>query len=448
VGHRVVILGGGFGGLYAARSLAGVSGVEVTLVDRRNFHLFQPLLYQVATGELSPADVAFPLRAVLSGYRNVRVLMAEAVDVDIERRRLILEEGPGEPYDTLVVATGARNHYFGKDSWAEHAPGLKSLEEATRMRHRILYAFEAAEREHDPELRRAWLTFVIVGAGATGVELAGAIGEIANDTLKADFRSIRTEEAQILLLDGSPRVLAPFAPDLSDHAERALIGLGARSVLGVKVVGVDADGVTIETPRGLDRIRAKTVLWAAGVTASTFGGVVAERTGAQVDRGGRVMVDERCGVPGHPEIFVIGDLAHMESRDGKLLPGVAPVAMQQGWYVAKAIRARLRGQEPRPFRYLDKGSLAVIGRASAVAEFFGGKLRFHGLLAWLIWLFVHLMYLVGFQNRLIVFIRWAFNYLTYNRGARLITGHEPLGAMERGDRDAPAREPAQARSDP
>jgi NADH:ubiquinone reductase (H+-translocating) len=422
--HRVVIIGGGFGGLYAARALHKMD-VETTLVDRRNYHLFQPLLYQVATGELSPADIAFPLRAILAPQRNIRVLLAEAKDLDVEGRRVILDRGD-IGYDTLIVATGARNHYFGSPQWEEFAPGLKSIEEATRIRHRILYAFEAAERETDPELRRAWLTFVVVGAGPTGVELAGALGEIANDTLKGDFRSIRTEEARILLLDGSPRVLTPFVPELSAHAEAALIQLGVRSLLNVRVVGVDGGGVTVQTQNGQERIVSKTVLWAAGVTASEFTKVIADRTGAQMDRGGRIHVDEFCNVPGHPEIFLAGDIANFKGNDGQPLPGVAPTAMQQGRYVAGAVRRRLRGEPVEPFRYFDKGSLAVIGRASAVAQF--SKFRFHGLIAWMLWLFIHLMYLVNFQNRLIVFIRWGFNYFTYNRGARLITG-EPEAAL-------------------
>ncbi|HYP12654.1 MAG TPA: NAD(P)/FAD-dependent oxidoreductase, partial [Bryobacteraceae bacterium] len=409
--HRVLIVGGGFGGLYAARALRRAD-VELTLIDRRNFHLFQPLLYQVATGELSPADVAFPLRAILSKQRNARVLMTEALDLDPAGKTLHSSNGP-LPYDSLVVATGARNFYFGNEQWEEFSPGLKSLEDATRVRHRILYAFEAAEREPDPEKRRAGLTFVVVGAGPTGVELAGALGEIANDTLKEDFRSIRPEEARILLLDGSPRVLTPFHPDLSREAEASLIRLGVRSILDVRVVGVDRHGVDVQTPRGPERIPARTVLWAAGVTASEFTAVVAKQTGAATDRGGRILVDAYCSIPAHPEIFVIGDIAHFKDKEGKPLPGVAPTAMQQGRYVASVILRRLRGEAPAPFEYHDKGSLAVIGRAQAVAQF-SGNLRFQGLLAWLLWLFVHLMYLVNFQNRLIVFIRWGFNYFTYN----------------------------------
>lgn len=416
--QRVVILGGGFGGLYAAQTLRNARDVQVTLIDRRNFHLFQPLLYQVATGELSPADVAFPLRAIFNTAKNTRVLLGEAVDLDPANHRVLLADGASEPYDSLIVATGARNHYFGNDAWAERAPGLKSLEDATRIRHRILYAFEAAERATDPEERQAWLTFVVVGAGPTGVELAGALGEIANDTLEGDFRAINPAEARILLLDNSPRVLGPFATDLSARAEKALIDLGVRSLLNVRVTGVDGRGVTIDTATGSQKIYARTVLWAAGVAAAAFGKVVGERTGAQMDRAGRVIVDDHCRVPGHPEIFVVGDGAHFDLPDGKIVPGVAPAAMQQGRYVAKVIL----GKTAEPFRYFDKGSLAVIGRASGVAQFFNEKLRLHGIIAWLVWLFVHLMYLVGFQNRLVVFIRWAFNYVTYNRGARLITG--------------------------
>jgi NADH:ubiquinone reductase (H+-translocating) len=418
--HRVVIIGGGFGGLYAAKALKRAD-VELTLIDQRNFHLFQPLLYQVATGELSPGDVAFPLRAVLSNQRNARVLMSKVVGLDAQNRNVTLSDGESVSYDSLIVATGAKNHYFGNDAWATFAPGLKSIEDATGIRHRILYAFEAAEKEPDPEKRRAWLTFVVVGAGPTGVELAGALGEIANDTLKGDFRSIRPEEARILLLDGSPRVLTPFDPELSAKAERSLIRLGVRTMLNVKVVGVDRNGVELQGARGTHRIESRTVLWAAGVTAAGFTKIIAEETGVQLDRGGRVPVDDHCNVPGHPEIFVIGDAALFKGKDGKPLPGVAPTAMQQGSYAAKSIKLRLRGETIGAFKYFDKGSLAVIGRARGVAQF-GSSLQFSGIVAWLLWLFVHLMYLVTFQNRLVVFIRWGFNYTTYNRGARLITG--------------------------
>jgi NADH:ubiquinone reductase (H+-translocating) len=423
--HRVVIVGGGFGGLYAAKALRRAP-VDLTLLDRRNFHLFQPLLYQVATGELSPGDIAFPLRAIFASQKNCRVLMGEARDVDVAGRRLILDQ-EDLPYDTLIVGIGARNHYFGNPQFEQFAPGLKSIEEATRIRHRILYAFEAAEREKDPERRREWLTFVVVGAGPTGVELAGALGEIANDTLRGDFRSIRTEESRILLLDGSPRVLTPFDPELSRAAETALIGLGVRSLLNVRVTGVDRDGVDVHGERGPERINAKTVVWAAGVTASEFCTKLAAAAGVTPDKGGRIHVDEHCNIPGHPEIFVIGDIANFKGKDGQPLPGVAPTAMQQGKYVGEVVRKRMAGQPIEAFHYVDKGSLAVIGRASAVAQF--TKLKFSGLLAWLLWLFVHLMYLVSFQNRVVVFIRWGFNYFTFNRGARLITGDVDRGSQ-------------------
>jgi NADH dehydrogenase len=416
--HGIVIIGGGFGGLYAAKAL-GRADASVTLVDKRNFHLFQPLLYQVATGSLAPGDVAAPLRSVLRKQRNTKVLLGEAVDLDPEKRVVILADGEVH-YDSLVVATGSENFYFGNEQWEADAPGLKSVEDATRIRHKILYAFEEAEKETDPVKRRAWLTFVIVGGGATGVELAGALGEIANDVLKDEFRSIRPHDAQIILLEGTPRVLPPFAPDLSRTAERLLIGLGVRPRTGVRVIGVDAEGVNLSSATGTERIETRTVLWGAGVRGSAFGVKLAERTGAELDRGRRIVVTNECTIPGHPEIFVIGDLAHFEDEHGHLVPGVAPTAIQQGHYVASVIQRRLQGKPITPFHYWDKGSLAVIGRAAGVAEF--GKFHFGGLIAWLLWLFIHLMYLAGFQNRLVVFLRWGFSYLTFNRGARLITG--------------------------
>jgi NADH dehydrogenase len=415
--HRVVILGGGFGGLYAAKALKNAP-VQVTLLDRRNFHLFQPLLYQVATGSLSPGEIATPLRAVLRRQRNTQVLLAEARDLDPSRRRVILDQGEIE-YDTLIVATGSMDFYFGHDDWKPYAPGLKSIEEATEIRHRILYAFETAEKEHDPEIRRAWLTFVLVGAGPTGVELAGALGEIAHDTLRHDFRSIRPEEAQIFLLEGGPRVLPAYAEDLSRKAETALTRLGVQPRTNVFVTDVDQTGVAVRTAAGAERIAARTVIWSAGVRASSFGAVLERQAGVQSDRSGRMPVEPDCSLPGHPEIFVIGDLARFE-QDGKPLAGVSQVAMQMGGYVAKLIRARLRGETLAPFRYFDRGSMAVIGRAAAVAQI--GRLRFSGLLAWLLWLFIHLMYLVEFSNRVLVFIHWGFLYLSYDRGARLITG--------------------------
>ncbi len=416
--HRVLILGGGFGGLYAARAL-GRAPVELTLVDRRNFHLFQPLLYQVATGALSPGEIASPLRAVLRRQRNTRVLLGEAVDLDATRRLLILSDGRLE-YDSLIVATGSETTYFGHDAWREAAAGLKTVEEATMIRSRILHAFEAAEREEDPQRRKEWLTFVVVGAGATGVELAGALGEIAHDTLRHDFRRIRPEEAEILLLDGSDRVLPPFPPRLSAAAERLLIEEGVRARTGVRVVNIDECGVDVQTRTGPERIAARTVIWAAGVRGSSFGAVLARQAGASLGPNGQVAVLADLTLPGHPEIFVIGDLAYVTNETGAPLPGVAQVAMQQGDYAARQIERRLRGQAPlAPFRYRDKGQLAVIGRAAAVADIFG--MQFSGFPAWLIWLFIHLMYIVEFSNRLLVFLQWGFLYLTFNRGARLIT---------------------------
>ncbi len=415
--QNVVILGGGFGGLYAAKALSGHA--KVTLIDRRNFHLFQPLLYQVATGSLSPGEIAAPLRSLLRGYPDTFVLLEEAVGLDADNRRLLLTHEAPISYTHLIVATGSGNHYFGHNDWQAIAPGLKSIEDATAMRHKILYAFEAAEREADPAVRREWLTFVVVGAGPTGVELAGALAEIARDTLRRDFRHFRSEEAQILLLDGSSDVLPAYPPDLSEQAARLLIRLGVRPRTGVQVTAMDAEGLTLDTPDGDERLATRTVLWAAGVQPSAFGRVLAESAGAKLDRQGRVMVAPDLSIPGHPEIFVIGDLAFLE-QDGKPLPGVAPVAMQQGRYVAAVIRAQSQGRTIAPFRYRNKGSLAVIGRAAGVADF--GRLHFHGWPAWLLWLFVHLMYLAQFRNRVLVFIRWGFQYLSFDRGARLITG--------------------------
>ncbi len=422
--HRVVILGGGFGGLYAAKALKNAP-VEVTLVDRRNFHLFQPLLYQVATGALSPGEIASPLRAILRRQRNTRVLLAEALDLDAERRKVMLDSGELD-YDTLIVATGSWDYYFGHDDWSHIAPGMKTIEEATQIRHKLFYAFEAAERETDPEKRREWLTFVLVGAGPTGVELAGALGEIAHETLRSDFRSIRPEDAVILLLEGSPRVLSTYDPGLSAKAEASLIRLGVTPRTSVLVTAIDSGGVTVKTATGTERIAARTVLWSAGVHASPFGEVLERRAAAQRDPRGRVTVNADLSLPEYPEIFVIGDLAHLE-QDGKPLPGVAQVAMQGGGYVAKRLQKRLKGETLQPFRYFDKGSLAVIGRAAAVAQI--GPLRMSGLLAWLAWLFIHLMYLVEFSNRVLVFIHWGFLYLTFNRGARLITGSDETGKV-------------------
>jgi NADH dehydrogenase len=416
--HRVVIVGGGFGGLYAAKSL-GKARIAVTLFDRRNFHLFQPLLYQVATGGLSPGEIASPLRVVLRAHLNTEVLLGEVVDLDPERRRVILSDGEVS-YDDLIVATGATHHYFGNDQWAPLAPGLKTVEDATEIRSRVLGAFERAEREPDLEKRRAWLTFVIVGGGPTGVELAGALGEIANDTLRHDFRRINPAQAQILLVEGEDRVLPLFPPDLSAKAEKQLIALSVRSLTGARVTGIDPDGVAMRVGGQEQRIAARTVLWAAGVRASPLGKVLAERAHAPLDRAGRVVVEPDLSLPAHPEIHVIGDLANFSHQGGQPLPGVAPVAMAQGRYTAHLIIRKLSGQPVAPFHYFDKGNLATVGRNKAVAQF--GTIHISGFLAWLVWVFVHLMYLVEFENRLLVFVEWVYNYLTRNRGARLITG--------------------------
>ncbi|MEO8660295.1 MAG: NAD(P)/FAD-dependent oxidoreductase [Bryobacteraceae bacterium] len=425
--HHVVIVGGGFGGLYAAKALKDAS-LQITLVDRRNFHLFQPLLYQVATGGLSPGDIAAPLRWIFRREKNTRVLLGEVTAINVARKTITLEDNRGEiSYDSLILATGATHTYFGHAEWERIAPGLKTIEDATTIRQRLLVAFEAAERETDPVRRQAWLTFVIVGAGPTGVELAGTLGEIANDTLRDNFRSIKPEQARILLVDGNDRVLSGYPPDLSRKAEHSLLQLSVRPRLGMHVVGIDEDGVTMQPSAGgpPERLASQTVLWAAGVAASPLGKMLTEGAGALTDRAGRVMVQPDLTVPGHPEILVIGDLAHVE-YDGKMVPGVAPAAMQMGAYAAKVISSHVTGATPPPpFRYFDKGSLATIGRAAAVADF--GKLRFGGVIAWMLWLFVHIMYLVGFENRLMVLLKWGISYTTYNRGARLITGQiEPL----------------------
>ncbi len=396
--------------------------MEVTLIDRRNFHLFQPLLYQVATGSLSPGEICAPLRSILSRQKNTRVLLGEATSVDTRARRVVLTDGAAFDYDSLIVATGSQSNYYGNDQWRVWAPSLKSVEEATSIRHKILYAFEAAEREHDPERRRAWLTFVIVGAGATGVELAGALGEIARHTLKHEFRSIQPAEAQILVLDGGPRVLSTYPEDLSGRAEESLVHLGVRVRTGVRVTAMDANGVSYQTGDGKHEfLPAKTVLWAGGVGPSEFGKHLAAQLNTKTDRQGRIEVNPDLTVPGFPEVFIVGDLADVKGPDGKPLPGVAQVAMQGGAYAARTIVERIRGnKELPPFHYFDKGDLAVIGRGHAVARIF--RLHLWGLPAWLVWLFIHLMYLVQFQSRVLVFIQWGFLYFTFSRGARLITG--------------------------
>jgi NADH:ubiquinone reductase (H+-translocating) len=418
--HRVLILGGGFGGLHAAKRLKHAP-VEVTLVDRRNFHLFQPLLYQVATGSLSPGEISAPLRGVLSKQKNALVLLGEAADINPDSKCVTLRDGACLDYDTLIVSTGSKTSYYGKEEWREYAPSLKTVEEATAIRHKILYAFEWAERSATAAEAHEWLTFVIVGAGATGLELAGALAEIANETLKNDFRRINPQDARIILMEGGNRVLAAYPPDLSEKAEKLVKGLGVEVMKGVMATAIDANGVTYKRGDTTERLAAKTVLWAGGVMATTFGCKLGERTKAETDRSGRIKVRPDLTIPNYPEIFVVGDLAAVEGKDGKPLPGVAQVAIQGGTYVASKIKARLTGKKDAPpFRYFDKGDMAVIGRAAAVANIFG--LHFWGLPAWLIWLFIHLLYLVEFQNRVIVFVQWGFEYFTFNRGARLITG--------------------------
>jgi len=418
--HRVVILGGGFGGLSAAQALKPVP-VEVTLLDRRNFHLFQPLLYQVATGSLSPGEIAAPLRSVLRKQKNTEVLLGEAADIDPHKNLLTLSDGAQFAYDSLIVATGSQTSYYGNDTWRKNAPSLKTVEEATNIRQKILLAFECAERAATEEEARAWLTFVIVGAGATGLELAGALAEIANETLKHDFRRINPTEAQILLVEGGPRVLTAFPDDLSAKAERLVAKLGVKVLKGVKVTNVDADGVAFEHGSSTERLAAKTVLWAGGVTTNEFGRTLAKRAEAQTDHIGRIKVTPQLTIPNFPNIFVVGDLALANDKNGKPLPGVAQVAMQGGAYAAKVIRARVEQKpEPAPFHYFNKGDMAVIGRAAAVANIFG--LHLSGLLAWVVWLFIHLIYIVEFQSRVVVFIQWGIQFLTFSRGARLITG--------------------------
>jgi NADH dehydrogenase len=417
---RIIIVGGGFGGLHAAQSLKRVP-VDVTLLDRRNFHLFQPLLYQVATGWLSPANIASPLRVVLRNQENARVLLAEVIDFDLTNRQVILtDEKLG--YDVLIVASGSGFHYFGHDEWQPLAPGLKTIEDATDIRRRIFQAFEAAERETDADETREWLTFVIVGGGPTGVELAGALGEIVQDVIRFDFREINMSDVSILLVEGADRILPFYPPDLSSQAKAFLARLNVTVHSGSVVEEICPDRVTIRSREKTETIRCRTVLWAAGVRASILGRLLGEKAGAQVDRAGRVMVGPDLTLPGHPEIFVIGDVAHARDPGGNSLPGVATVAIQQGRYVAKLLRNRLEGVQSGSFNYKDRGSMAIIGRAAAVADF--GKFRLAGFGAWLMWLFVHLINLIEYQNRLLVLIQWSWAYFTHQRSARLITGHE------------------------
>ena len=426
--ERVVVVGGGFGGLQAVRKLRRAP-VDITLIDRRNFHLFQPLVYQVATGALSSGEIASPLRSIFKRNENVRVLLGEVTGFDLAERRVLLDrlpnggEGLAVPYDSLIVAGGSSYSYFGHEDWRPFAPDVKSLESALEVRRRILTAFEAAEVEQDPARRTVWLTFVVVGAGPTGVELAGQIAEIARDTLHRDFRTIDTRAARIVLVEMADRVLPLFPPGLSARAARALEKLGVTPLVERTVVGIDQHSVTVATAEGeTERLPARTVVWAAGVVASELATALAAESGSELDRAGRIAVGPDLTLPGHPEVIALGDMVQVRDTDGNAvpLPGLAPVAMQQGRYAARAVNDRLRGKEPPPFRYRDKGNLATIGRAKAVADIKGFQLS--GLLAWLTWLFVHLFYLIGLQNRLLVFIRWTFSFVTRGRGSRLITG--------------------------
>jgi NADH dehydrogenase len=417
----VVIVGGGFGGLDAARAL-GRADVRVTLIDRHNYHLFQPLLYQVATASLSPGDVASPIRWILRRQKNARVLLAEARAIDAGARRVVLETGDGVEYDYLIVAAGAAHAYFGHPEWAARAPGLKTLDDALEMRRQVLLAFEAAERETDPERQRRFLTFVIVGGGPTGVELAGALAEIARHSLRHDFRNIRPESARVVVIEGAPSLLTHFPDHLRQAARRSLERLGVEILTGSVVVAMDADGVRLrsssapEAGDGLQRIEARTVLWAAGVAASPL----AKSLGVPLDRAGRVQAQATLQVPGHPEIFVAGDICALE-QDGRMLPGVAQVAMQQGAHASRNIVRAIKGQKLLSFRYRDYGTMAVIGRGAAVADI--GPVETSGFPAWLFWLFLHIFWLIGFRNRLAVLGEWAWAYLTLQRRVRLITGN-------------------------
>ena len=426
--QHVVIIGGGFGGLYAAKALRKAP-VQVTLIDKRNFHLFQPLLYQVATGGLSPGDIASPLRAALKGQKNVTILNAEVIDIDPVKRILDLRDEQ-LTFDSLIVATGAGYHYFGNDHWENAAPSLKSVEDAIEIRRRILLAFETAEREQDPRKREAWMTFVIVGGGPTGVELAGALGELAHSTLRDEFRHIDPSEAQIIVLEAADRILGPYPPELSAKAEDSLEKLGVNVLTNTMLYDIEENNVGIrETQTGQEKyISTRTVLWAAGVQASPLGQVLAQQTDVQLDLIGRVIVNQDMTVAGYENLFVIGDLAHFEDSSGVPLPGMAQVAMQQGKYVANLLQLRLKGESSAPFTYKDKGSLAVIGRNSAVADL--GYTQFSGFPAWLIWVFIHIRFLIEFDNKLLVLIQWAWNYFTRNRGARLITGKNSLPLVE------------------
>ena len=426
---QIVIIGGGFGGLAAARRLRNAP-VQVTIIDRHNHHVFQPLLYQVATGELSPADIASPLRRLLKHQVNTRVLLGEVVKIDAQQQTVQLYDQRTIRYDKLIVAAGARSNYFGNSQWEEHAPGLKTIEDAVEVRRRILHAFEMAELSSDPEEIREWLTFAIIGGGPTGVEMAGALAEIAHQTFKRGFHNIDPADARIVLIQSSERILPPYRPQLSARARTMLERMGVEVITHSRVVDVSPDGLTIANGDERSSLRTRSPLWAVGVRASPLGKVLARATGVELDRGGRVKVTSYAGVPGYPDVFVIGDLAHFQDKNGKPLPGVAQVAIQQGKYVARLIEARLSGKTVPAFRYFDRGSMATIGRGAAVAQI--GPLHLSGWLAWQIWLFVHLMYQLDFENRILALVQWLWNFFTGDRSALLMidTEQPSQGAVE------------------
>ena len=443
---RVVIIGGGFAGLYAAKGLKR-SGAHVIVVDRRNHHLFQPMLYQVATAALNPSDISNPIRSILRRHKNTDVLLGDAVSVDLEAREVLLADGVSLPYDYLVVATGARHSYFGRDEWEPIAPGLKSLDDAVTIRNRVLLAFEEAEREVWPERRQALLTFVVVGGGPTGVELAGALAEIRNFALRRDFRQINPRDATVMLIEGGPRILPAYPPELSEKAVDTLRRLGVEVRVNTLVTEVREWSVQA----GEWSIPTRTVLWAAGNVASPL----LKTLDTPLDRQGRAIVGADCSIPGHPEVFVVGDAAHFARGDGTL-PGLSPVAIQMGQYVARIIRGEIatraggaaQGSSPArpPFHYWDKGQLAVISRGHAVADI--GRLHFGGFFAWLAWIFVHIFFLIGFRNRILVLIQWAYSYFTYRRGARIITGDVGPGSPSRPLYELPSRPPTEQRASP
>jgi len=427
-GRKIVIIGGGFGGLSAARNLKDTDA-RVTLIDRKNYHLFQPLLYQVATGSLSAGDIASPLRAVLNKQKNTEVLLGEVIDIDPDRRKVILKDGEID-YDDLIIAAGSSHHYFGNDDWESFAPGLKTVEDAAEMRKRVLFAFEAAEREKDPERIKALLTFIVVGGGPTGVELAGALAEIARETMKNDFRNINPGDARIILVEGLDRILSSYPENLSRKAQDSLEKLGVIVETGCIVTKMDFRKVTVKKGEREEDILCETILWAAGVTTSPLSKVVAEKFHVERDRSGRIPVNANLHLENKENIFVIGDMALTLGRNGNPLPGLAPVARQQGAYVARLLKNRMKGKTTGPFRYRDFGNMATIGRSQAVADLH--KIKLSGWIGWVIWLFVHLMYIVGYENRLLVLIQWAWNYVTKGRSNRLILGRDIAEKIKKG----------------